>query len=114
MADERDAALLRDIVAACREVRVYLGRLGYEDFAADGRTFRAVERCLEIIGEAARQLTPAGQQAYPQVPWRRIIGLRNRLSREYGDVDHEEIFLIATISVPALLAALEERPGAPP
>lgn len=107
MAAERDAALIRDILGACREIRVYLGRGGYDEFVADAKTYRATERCLEIIGEAARALSLQAQQAYPQVPWRRIVGLRNRLSHEYGDIDYEEIFLIATVSVPELIAALE-------
>lgn len=107
MAAERDPALIRDILGACREIRAYVGHGGYDEFVADGKTYRATERCLEIIGEAARALSPQEQQAYPQVPWRRIVGLRNRLSHEYGDIDYEEIFLIATVSVPELMAALE-------
>lgn len=111
MPAERDAALLGDMLGASREIRAYIGRSTYDGFIADGKTYRAIERCLAIIGEAARQLSPAGQQAYPNVPWRRIVGLRNRLSHEYGDVDYEEIFLIATVSVPELIAALEAGSG---
>lgn len=107
MATERDAALIRDILGACREIRAYVGHGGYDAFVADAKTYRATERCLGIIGEAARALSQRCHQAYPQVPWRRIVGLRNRLSHEYGDIDYEEIFLIATVSVPALIAALE-------
>lgn len=97
------------MLAACREIRAYIGHDGYDAFVADGKTYRAVERCLEIIGEAARRLSPDGRKLYPDVQWPRIVALRNRLSHEYGDIDYEEIFLIATVSVPELLAALEQR-----
>jgi uncharacterized protein with HEPN domain len=107
MAHERDQALLLDMLAAAREVRAYVGHGGFDAFLADGKSYRAVERCLEIIGEAARRLSPAARQAYPQVPWPKVVGLRNRISHEYGDIDYEEIFLIATVSVPELIAALE-------
>ena len=114
MAAERDGALIRDILGACREVRAYVGHRGYDAFVADGKAYRAVERCLEIIGEAARALSPACQQAYAQVPWRKIVGLRNRLSHEYGDIDYEEIYLVATVSVAELIAALEGKGSRPP
>jgi len=108
---ERDEALLLDIIGACREIRAYIGHGGYEAFIADGKTYRAVERCLEIIGEAARGLSPGTQRAYAKSPWPKIVGLRNRISHEYGDIDYEEIFLIATVSVPELIAELEKAPG---
>jgi len=104
---ERDKALLLDVLAASREVRAFVGQGGYDEFLADRKTYRAVERCLEIIGEAARGLSPECKQAYPQVPWQKVVGLRNRISHEYGDIDYEEIFLIATVSVPELIASLE-------
>lgn len=104
---ERDKTLLMDMLGACREVRAYVGRVDIETFIADGKTYRAIERCLEIAGEAARRVSPASQAAHPRIPWRKISGLRNRISHEYGDVDYEEIFLIATVSVPELIELLE-------
>lgn len=109
MQAERDQALLLDMLGACREIRAYVGHDGLDAFIADGKSYRAVERCLEIIGEAARRVSPEAQQSFPQVPWPKIVGLRNRISHEYGDVDYEEIFLIATVSVPELIVALEKN-----
>ncbi len=67
----------------------------------------AVERCIEIIGEAARRLSPAFREGRADVPWRSIIGARNILAHEYGDVSQERIWALAQREIPALLAALE-------
>ncbi|MGH8029301.1 MAG: HepT-like ribonuclease domain-containing protein [Arenimonas sp.] len=104
---DRDRASLLDMLAACREVRAYIGHGGVEEFMADGKTYRAIERCLEVIGGAARRISLPSQAAYPRIPWRKIVGLRNRISHEYGDVDYEEVFAIATVSVPELIEVLE-------
>lgn len=104
---ERDHTLLLDMLAAGREIRAFIGRATAEEFVADRKTYRAVERLLEIIGEAARRISPRTHALHPAIPWRRVVGLRNRISHEYGDIDYEEIFLIATVSIPELLEVLE-------
>lgn len=95
------------MLAACREIRAYLGRSTLDDFLADSRTLRAVERCFEILGEAARAVSEEFRSAHPEIPWRKLVGLRNVISHEYGDVDYEGIFAIASESVPELTRALE-------
>jgi uncharacterized protein with HEPN domain len=67
----------------------------------------AVERKLEIIGEAARRLSEATREAHPQIPWRAIVGQRNVLAHEYDEVLDEAIWAIATRRVPALIAAVK-------
>jgi len=53
---------------------------------------RATERSVEIIGEAARHVSPEFIAAHPEIPWRQIIGQRNILAHEYGQIDHEMLF----------------------
>jgi uncharacterized protein with HEPN domain len=62
---------------------------------------------LEIIGEAARRVTPQFQQDHPEIPWHSIIGLRNILAHEYGDVQVDRVWLIATTSIPQLVELLQ-------
>jgi uncharacterized protein with HEPN domain len=56
-------------------------------------------------------VSPAFKEAHPQLPWRQMVGLRNMLAHEYGEVQHERVWQIATQHVPALIAGL--RPLVP-
>ncbi|MBU4270988.1 MAG: DUF86 domain-containing protein [Planctomycetes bacterium] len=66
----------------------------------------AVERQIEIIGEAARRISDATRQAHPEIPWRAIVGQRNVLAHEYGAVLHEAIWAVAKRRIPELIVAL--------
>ncbi len=78
---------LRDIVHALEECLEFTADMDYDSFAADARTHKAVVRNLEIVGEAAKKL-PAGLRAeYPELPWKSIIGMRDKLIHDYFGVD---------------------------
>jgi uncharacterized protein with HEPN domain len=62
----------------------------------------AVERLLEIIGESANTLSDAFRAAYPDVPWRDVIGLRIVLAHHYHRVDPNQVWVIASDEVPRL------------
>ena len=64
---------------------------------------RAVERNLEIIGEAARRISEELKKDHPEIPWRKIIAQRNVLIHEYGDIDYKEIWQVATFHVSRLI-----------
>ena len=82
----------------------------YADFVADEKTAYAVIRALEIIGEATRR-TPADTLGrYPQIPWARIVGLRNRLIHNYDDVRMQTVWDIVNLHLPRLLSILENVP----
>ena len=67
----------------------------------------AVERQLMVIGEAANHVTEAFQDEHPEIPWRQIVGQRNVLAHEYGEIMIDRIWSAATINIPAILKALE-------
>jgi uncharacterized protein with HEPN domain len=67
----------------------------------------AVERALEIVGEAARQLPPTYRAAHPEVPWRDIIGMRNILAHGYASVEDAIIWRTVAVRIPQLLEQLE-------
>lgn len=68
---------------------------------------RAVIRSLEIIGEASRQLSEPTRQALPEIPWRMISGMRNRLIHEYFGVDYDIVHNVIQHEIPPLKEALE-------
>jgi len=67
----------------------------------------AVERSIEIIGEAARRVSPEFQAAHPQVAWQAIVATRHIIAHEYGDLQHDKLWRIATTHVPALVIVLK-------
>lgn len=68
---------------------------------------RAVERGVEIIGEAARRVSAKVADAHPEVPWRSIIGQRNILAHEYGHIDHELLYRTVIEDLPGLIVQLQ-------
>jgi uncharacterized protein with HEPN domain len=64
----------------------------------------AVERAVEIIGKAARRVSDGFRSAHPEIPWKKIIGQRNVLGHEYGEVRHERMWVLATAEIPDLIA----------
>lgn len=103
----RDAALLWDMLRACREVREFTRDVDWENFIADRKLCLAVERCIEIVGEAAGHISKAFCTQHPEIPWRMIIGMRNILAHDYGQIEYEIIYGTVTKSVPPLLGTLE-------
>lgn len=79
----------------------------YETFRADPKTVHAVERNLEIIGEATANLPDDLLTRYPQVPWRRMRGLRNILAHEYFGVDLRIIWKTVQEDLPPLVPQLQ-------
>ena len=107
--EERDAAYLWDMLSAAREVRDMLVGVSLDQFQTALIIMRATERCIEIIGEAARRVSKVTQLSQKDIPWSDLIGQRNILAHEYGQIDHELLYKTATEDVPQLIALLEQR-----
>lgn len=103
----RDAAWLLDMLAAARAVQTFVAGRTFEQYEQDLFFRSAVERQIEIIGEAARGLSDAFKTAHAQIPWRPIMAQRHRLAHEYGEIDDGLIWTVATVHVPALIVQLE-------
>ena len=65
-------------------------------------------RCLEVVGEAARQVSGANRNRALEIPWPLIIGLRNVLAHDYGAVDLERVYLIVGGNLPELQKNVEK------
>ena len=104
---DRDAANFHDMLEVAREARELVAELQADAFLNDRVRRRALERMLELIGEAARRITRECQAEHPEIQWRRIIGQRNILAHEYGRVDPRLLYQTARQDMPSLIAALE-------
>ncbi len=105
--EERDAAYLWDMLQAAREVREMLADRELEAFLEERVLLRAIERGVEIIGESARRVSPSYMDAHPEIPWRQIIGQRNILAHEYGQIDHRLLYRTAMDDIPRLIETIE-------
>lgn len=85
---ERDAAYLWDMLDAAKQAAELSDGIGLDGLLNDIRTRYAIERALEIIGEAARRVSHETTAAHPEIPWKGIIGFRNVLAHEYGAIDY--------------------------
>ena len=104
--DGRDPAYLWDMLQAAREVEAMLEEHDLAAFLDNLILMRAVERSVEIIGEAARRVSEVYKAAHPEVPWRQIIGQRNIIAHEYGQIDHEVLYKTVDEYVPQLIILL--------
>lgn len=92
---------------AARSVREITSGVPLAEYLQNRLIYRAVERELEIIGEAARRVSDIFKEAHPEIPWRKIVGQRNVLAHEYGDIKQERIWAVATTNLPDLIEQLE-------
>jgi len=104
--DERDAAYLQDMLEAAQKVCSYVKGKTLRHYTDSALLRDAVERNVEIIGEAARKVSSSLKSVHPEIPWRQMIALRNVLVHEYGVVKNEEMWEVATVHLPALVQAL--------
>jgi uncharacterized protein with HEPN domain len=105
--EKRDAAYMWDMLQAARDASAAASGLTAQQLQRDRMRMLALERSMELIGEAARRVSRHFREKHPQIPWKEIIGLRNILAHEYGRVDHAQLHATAARDVPTLIAALE-------
>jgi len=113
-ADKDDTAYLWDMLAAARAVEGFVRDRDFDGYLPDLMLRSAVERQIEIIGEAARCVSKEFQAAHPDIPWRPMQAQRHVLAHEYGEIKHDRIWRVATVPIPELIARLEPLVPNPP
>ncbi len=104
--DEGDLSFLFDMLECCTDVLDFTSNVSYEQYAADKMRRLATERRLETLGEAANHVSLVCQAKSPDIDWSRIIGLRNKLAHDYGEVLAERVWQITQNHIPTLRARL--------
>ena len=93
---------LKDIVAAVESIEAFVEGMDLKAFQADDKTASAVIRKFEIIGEVARQIPEGMRQDYPEVPWKEMAGMRDRLIHFYFGVNYRLVWRTIQEDLPQL------------
>ena len=108
MPKRADIDCLNDIKEAIRRINIYIENLSYEQFLEDLKTEDAVARNLEVIGEAAKNISEELKRKYSQIPWKDLAGVRDRLIHHYFGVNFDIVWDIAKKELPAITLQVEE------
>jgi uncharacterized protein with HEPN domain len=111
---QKDNAYLEDILEAAKAVRRFIAGISLDDFKANEEKYEAVNRKFEIIGEAARRLSPEARKVFPEIPWKLVTAMRNILIHDYDDVDLDVVWNTAQRDLLPLIARLETYLAANP
>lgn len=118
--DHSDLKYVWDMLDAAQSVVEWTTGRTLADYEQTKWLRMAVERSIEIIGEAARHVSDNFKTRHPAVPWQPIIATRHIFAHEYSDLKHDKVWRIATTHIPALIPLLQpildanppEAPGA--
>jgi len=105
--EKLDAAYMWDMLDAAKAIAEFVRDKTYHDYINDRMLRGAVERHIEIIGEAAGHVSQGFRDAHNEIPWRGIIAQRNVIAHEYGEIKHDKIWIVASEFIPKLISILE-------
>ena len=97
---------LDDMILCCEKVALYVGTSGRDDFLSNPLVYDAVNRNLEILGEAVKHLPEDVKARMPGVAWREIAGMRDWLAHGYFTISADVVWNAVDAEVPALLRTL--------
>ena len=98
----RDKGRLEDIIEYSNNITMLIEGYSLDSFVSDKRTYYAVMKNIEIVGEAAYMLTHDFKNFHPEIPWKIVEGMRHVLVHDYANVVSETLYDTAINSIPVL------------
>jgi uncharacterized protein with HEPN domain len=102
-----DKVRIRHILDASKEVVEFTKGRSRAELDSDRKLNLSLVRLLEVIGEAARGMSDDFRTQHPELPWKKMVGMRDRLIHGYYDVDLDVVWETATEDLPGLVEKLE-------
>jgi len=102
MSRRGDVEYLNDILEGMEQVAEYIAGLTRDEFMQDRKTTDAVVRNLEIVGEASKALSGSLRDRHPEVPWKSLAGVRDKMIHHYFGLNYDIIWTIAAEQFPRL------------
>ena len=99
---------LRDIILAMRSIEEFLGDMDLDELSVDDKTSSAIIRKFEIIGEATKHLPEDLKELHPEIPWKSMSGMRDRLIHAYFGIDYKLVWEAIKIEIPKLKPQLQD------
>lgn len=100
--------VLKDILTALDRIDSYTNGMNYEAFVADEKTANAVIYNFLVIGEAVKMLPETVTDNSPEIPWRQIVGMRDKLTHAYFSTDYELVWKTITVVLPQFRAVIRK------
>jgi len=100
--------LLKDIKMAINSIENFIDGLDFNQFKVDDKTSSAVIRKFEIIGEATKNIPEIIRKQHPQIPWKDIAGMRDKLIHAYSEVDLKLVWTTIHQRLPKLKSTIEK------
>jgi uncharacterized protein with HEPN domain len=107
--NDRDKSYIYDMLNYSIEIVEIIKDEDHHTFIQNRLKRLAVERLIEIIGEAANHISKEVIEANDDIPWSKIIGLRNKIVHDYGEILTDRIWLIASRSIPELVEQIKSK-----
>ena len=98
---------LQDMIDNAERILSFIDGMDGDDFLQDEKTFFAVVRAIEIIGEAAKQIPNKMREEHPDIPWRKLTGIRDKLIHHYFGINLAVVWETSTKDIPELLPLLQ-------
>lgn len=108
MTQHDDPSRLRHMLDAARKAVEFTSGKDRGSLDSDEQLLLSLTRLLEILGEAAKNVSLEFRQKHPEIPWKDIAGTRDRLTHGYFDVDYDVVWEIVSADLPALITQLKK------
>lgn len=102
------ALYINDILQNMLDAIEFIGEMSCEQFVSDKRTVNAVLRSIEVIGEATKNVPDEVRAKYPDVPWKEMAGMRDKVIHFYFGVDKESVWFAVKDRIPSLVPLMEQ------
>ena len=105
---KKESVYFQHIMDAIDRIASHLGKLSFSDFMDTSVVQDAVVRQIEILGEAAKHVSESTRARYPDIPWKVMAGMRDKMIHDYFDVDLSLVWETATDDIPLLKSKIEK------